>query len=76
MCTSCNQYIDVAASILWLGYAFSSRFLQMSSDKILIAGVIIIGASIVGFVIGWLMYRKTQHQYQEIIDQIEELKAE
>ena len=68
-------FFGIPAIIVWLGW-LGYEFYQKDGDTALgmIIGAVIGG--IIGAIIGFSMHFKTQRQYQEIIDQIEEMEEE
>ena len=66
-------FFGIPAIIVWLGW-LGYEFYQKDGDTALamIIGAVIGG--IIGAIIGFSMHFKTQRQYQEIIDQIEEME--
>ena len=68
-------FFGIPAIIVWLGW-LGYEFYQKDGDTALgmIIGAVIGG--IIGAIIGFSMHFKTQRQYQEIIDQIEEMGEE
>ena len=66
-------FFGIPAIIVWLGW-LGYEFYQKDGDTAL---AMIIGAAVggvIGAIIGFSMHFKTQRQYQEIIDQIEEME--
>lgn len=65
----------IPALILWLGWFFYEVYQQ--NNDILANGLFWAGCigGIIGAVVGFKMHFKTQHQYQDIIDQIEDLTS-
>ena len=66
-------FFGIPAIIVWLGW-LGYEFYQKDGETAL---AMIIGAvvgGVIGAIIGFSMHFKTQHQYQEIIDQIEEME--
>ena len=68
-------FFGIPAIIVWLGW-LGYEFYQKDGETALamIIGAVIGG--IIGAIIGFSMHFKTQRQYQEIIDQIEEMEEE
>ena len=69
-------YIGIPAVILWLAWFAYEVWVKNGDDAAI--GLLIGGGigGIIGACIGLNIHFKTQHQYQEIIDQIEDLTAE
>jgi membrane associated rhomboid family serine protease len=66
-------FFGIPAIIVWLGW-LGYEFYQKDGETAL---AMIIGAvvgGVIGAIIGFSMHFKTQRQYQEIIDQIEEME--
>jgi membrane associated rhomboid family serine protease len=66
-------FFGIPAIIVWLGW-LGYEFYQKDGETAL---AMIIGAvvgGVIGVIIGFSMHFKTQRQYQEIIDQIEEME--
>ncbi|MBO4485890.1 MAG: hypothetical protein J5734_01995 [Prevotella sp.] len=57
--------------LAWLGYEFNQK--DADTALSLIIGAVVGGT--IGAIIGFTMHFKTQRQYQEIIDQIEDMEA-
>ena len=57
--------------LAWLGYEFYQK--DAETAKLMIIGAVVGGT--IGAIIGFTMHFKTQRQYQEIIDQIEDIEA-
>ena len=66
----------IPAVILWLGWFFYETYQIQGGDfnnGFFLGGCI---GGIIGAIIGIKIHLKTQHQYQDVIDQIEDLTAE
>ena len=57
--------------LAWLGYEFYQK--DAETAKLMIIGAVVGGT--IGAIIGFTMHFKPQRQYQEIIDQIEDIEA-
>ena len=57
--------------LAWLGYEFYQK--DAETAKLMIIGAVVGGT--IGAIIGFTMHFKTQRQYQEIIEQIEDIEA-
>ena len=57
--------------LAWLGYEFNQK--DADTALLMIIGAVVGGT--IGAIIGFTMHFKTQRQYQEIIDQIEDMEA-
>ena len=71
-----GQIVGIPALILWLAWFFYEVYKQnhdLLMHPLFWAGCV---GGIIGAIIGFSIHFKTQRQYQEIIDQIEELTAE
>jgi len=67
-------FFGIPAVILWFAWLVYEVYqISTASTILLIAGFI---GVIIGAIIGFSLYFKTQRKYQEIIDQIEDLTAE
>ena len=68
-------FFGIPAAIAWLGW-LTWELYQLDSEaaRYMIYGTIC--GAVLGTILGFKMHFNTQHQYQEIIDQIEDLKAE
>ena len=68
-------FFGIPAAIAWLVW-LSWELYQLDSEaaRYMIYGTIC--GAVLGTILGFKMHFNTQHQYQEIIDQIEDLKAE
>ena len=68
----------IPAIILWFGWFLYEVYQQNNSHLDLTDGLFWGGCigGIVGAIAGCKMHFKTQHQYQDIIDQIEDLTSE
>ena len=68
-------FFGIPAAIAWLGW-LTWELYQLDSEaaRYMIYGTIC--GAVLGVILGFKMHSNTQHQYQEIIDQIEDLKAE
>ena len=66
---------SIPALILWLGWFFYEVYQQNNElvNGLLWGGII---GGIIGAICGFKIHFKTQHQYQDIIDQIEDLTSE
>ena len=68
-------FFGIPAVILWLGW-LTWEFYQLDAEaaRYMIYGIICGG--VLGAILGFKMHSKTQRQYQDIIDQIEEITSE
>ena len=68
-------FFGIPAVILWLGW-LTWEFYQLNAEaaRYMIYGIICGG--VLGAILGFKMHSKTQRQYQDIIDQIEEITSE
>ena len=68
-------FFGIPAAIAWLVW-LTWELYQINSEeaRYMIYGTIC--GAVLGVILGFKMHSNTQHQYQEIIDQIEDLKAE
>ena len=71
-------FISIPLLILWLAW-FGYEAMQQNSDEIRRGYGLMVGGGIggiIGLIAGFSLHFKTQRQYQEIIDQIEDLTEE
>ena len=68
-------FFGIPAVIVWLGW-LTWEFYQLDAETARYMFYGIICGGIIGAICGYKMHFETQRQYQEIIDQIEDLKAE
>jgi membrane associated rhomboid family serine protease len=69
-------FFGIPAIILWLGwFAYESYLIagNIEQNWLMYGGII---GGIIGAICGFSIHFKTQRQYQDIIDQIEDLTAE
>ena len=68
-------FFGIPAVILWLGWLTWEFYqLDVEAARYMIYGIICGG--VLGAILGFKMHSKTQRQYQDIIDQIEEITSE
>ena len=68
-------FFGIPAVIVWLGW-LTWEFYQLDAESARYMFYGIICGGIIGAICGYKMHFETQRQYQEIIDQIEDLTAE
>ena len=66
----------IPAAILWLGYFLYDQYLQMAGDNFLFFMITMIVCGTIGGLIGYKIHCRNQNNYQEIIDQIEDITAD
>ena len=66
----------IPAAILWLGYFLYDEYIQMAGNHFLIFMMMMIVSGIIGGLIGYKIHCRNQNNYQEIIDQIEDVTKE
>ena len=65
----------IPAAILWFGYFLYDQYIKLAGEHFLFFMVTMIVCGTIGGLIGYKIHRRNQNNYQEIIDQIEDLTS-
>jgi hypothetical protein len=65
----------IPAAILWFGYFLYDQYIKLAGEHFLFFMVTMIVCGTIGGLIGYKIHCRNQNNYQEIIDQIEDLTS-
>ena len=68
--------VGIPVALLWLAYFIYDKYLQMGTEDFKMFVVVMFIAAIFGVAIGLKIHFRNQHNYQEIIDQIEDFSKD
>ena len=71
----CLVKFGIPAAILWFGYFLYDQYIKLAGEHFLFFMVTMIVCGTIGGLIGYKIHCRNQNNYQEIIDQIEDLTS-